>query len=304
MTSQSLLVLAKRLMRDRVNFPNLTEGAYSISRYEEPHPFIVNMRDCLFTGLPQTDYPGPITVHKLSGPEGTWMTDMPCELVQMYRELTIHARGTVLIGGLGLGIAARQAVLKKSVSKIIVIERQPEIIKMVTPYLNGKTAIVQADIFEYAKLSTYHQFNVALLDTWQGTDEWAWQTEVVPLRRAIGNKIRHVYCWHEDTMIGQVAQMLYRVAGMPAEIYKRRSTCHYYAFRKGLVTQGIRPETPEIQKKADFQNFQKLQHIEERNRGDPTLRRYVALFLHAAGTDVWERCFGPWWDEAWAVDKV
>jgi hypothetical protein len=192
-TKEQLIRLAKRLVRERVDIPDGTVGAYSVESRECKNPFIVNFRDQIFTGLPQCDYPGSVQIHELKGPEGTWMSDQPCELVQMHRELAVHARGDVLIGGLGLGLVARMAAAKRSITRITVVERQPEVIALVGPYLKDpKIRIVHADIHEYSKRADI-KHDVALLDTWQSTGEFCWQEDVVPLRRALYGKVKRVH---------------------------------------------------------------------------------------------------------------
>ena len=44
--------------------------------------------------------------HKLTGPTGTWMTDLPVEQYQHDCALKKVRRGIVLVGGLGIGYAA------------------------------------------------------------------------------------------------------------------------------------------------------------------------------------------------------
>lgn len=100
-----LQMLAATLMQQRHEFCTDMVGQYSIRRqwYEAGASLpVVSMRDALFAGLPQTDLEakGPTCIHVLDGPEGTWMTDLPCELVQMYLQLAKYASGRVLIGGL------------------------------------------------------------------------------------------------------------------------------------------------------------------------------------------------------------
>jgi hypothetical protein len=299
----SIQRIAKKLMAGRIDFPETKVGEYSIIKREIAAPWVTSIRDALFTGVPVVDYPGPITFHELRGPEGVWMSDLPCEMFQMHRELAVNARGNVLVGGLGLGIVVRMAALKRSVRSVTVVDRQPEVIEMVGPYLSGKTTVIQADINEYVKTVERGRFDVALLDTWQGTGEWAWQMEVVPLRRAIGVKIprQRVHCWHEDVMINQVANTLYRAASLPVDVFKQYVTCHYHAFQRGIVDLGWKG-CGEVA--IDRQDMQLVCAAEEANRTNPELQRYVALFLQTVGEPIWEHYFGRHWDEACATNKV
>jgi len=54
-------------------------------------------------------YDTPTTWHKLVGPTGVWMTDLPCEQAQHDGLLKNVRDGHVLIGGLGLGLARASA---------------------------------------------------------------------------------------------------------------------------------------------------------------------------------------------------
>jgi hypothetical protein len=195
-------------MKDRVQFQPHKVGKYSLQVVENEKPFVVNLREAMFTGLPQTNYPGPISVTQLHGPDGEmWMSDLPCELVQMHRELACHARGRVLVGGLGLGIVARMAARYKRVKEITVVELAREVIDLVGPSLaDAKIKIQQGEIHAFARNTKLH-FDVALLDTWAGTGEWVWQEDVVPLRRALWGKAKMVFCWQERVMLGQVEDL-------------------------------------------------------------------------------------------------
>jgi hypothetical protein len=296
---EALLRLANRLMGQRVNIPEAKVGKYSI--VHENHAagdklLLSSLRNSLLTGQPSCDLAlrKPATIHKLVGPEGVWMTDLPCELVQMHNELARYARGRVLVGGLGLGIVARMAALKANVSQVVIVERQPEVIELVAPYLNGKTTVVQDDIYKYVKRLP-QQFDCALLDTWQSTGEWCWQTEVVPLRRLIGTSIKKVYCWQEAVMHGQVWRGLFTAASTPEKYYQHKGTCHYYAFKKGVESMDIPDLAPEIEDLKE--DFQRMLEAEEHNRKNWVLNLVARRFLTEVGSPWWEKTFGPHWDK-------
>ena len=71
-----------------------------------------------------------------------------------------HARGDVLIAGLGLGMCLVPVLLNPLVKRVIVVEKSRDVIDLVTPYLEDyfrgrqarawrKIHIVEADIFEW-----------------------------------------------------------------------------------------------------------------------------------------------------------
>jgi hypothetical protein len=317
MTQQQLIRLATRLMRERASLPENKVGKFRIehrNHVKGDKLSIVNMRNHLFTGLPVADYvcPGPTTIHALTENGGTWMTDLPCELVQMHNELAVHARGHVLIGGLGLGLLTRMVAAKKAVMSVTVVENSAEVIQLMkyTTYFGPKVTIVHGDIHKYAAHVVKGEFDVALLDTWQGTGEWEWQTIVVPLRRMLGPKIKKIVCWQEGVMSGQVWMGLFRAADMPADILRTKSHCHQYAFRRAVVALGLRGE-PRITFGNEPKDIQNLLNVELtslsifiENREDFGLGELARGFLHKIGTPWWERTFGVYWDAAWKVKRA
>lgn len=305
MKKQSLLKLARHLMRERMMFSEQVLGLFRIEH--EIHKAgdnltVVGLREAIFTGCPVTNLPlkQDTVIHKLThAQDGTWMTDQPCEMVQMWRDLAVHARGDVLIGGLGLGILARMVAQKPCVHLVDVVERSSEVIELIRPHHNGKTSFILGDIHKFVQRVFPRQYSCVLLDTWQGTGEWVWQSEVVPLRRALAPKIRGIYCWAEGIMLGQIAQGLYRAAEMDAEALRSQSACHWYAFRRACVKVGLR-SSGEVLAPNDFQ---RVIEVEQRNHQDGALKLFMRSFLHSVGTPTWERTFGRFWDEAWSAKE-
>ncbi len=299
MKRESLLRLADCLMSQRVDLPEAKFGEHAIEkkRYSAGAKLkLVGLREMLYTGLPQTDYicKEDTVVHSLTGPEGTWMTDLPCECVQQHMELATNARGHVLIGGLGLGIVARMAELKSSVKSISVVEIQSDVIDLVGSHLSDKIRVVQGDALKFLA-NLPEKYDVALLDTWRDTGEWVWQTEVVPMRRAIGAKIKRVYCWQEVVMLGQVWQGLFRAASLPAGEMRRKQNCHWYAFDKGIRDAGV--------KVLITKNWQNLIEAEQENKSNPLIEHLARRFCTEVGSSWWERQFGEHWDEAVAAGE-
>ena len=233
------------------------------------------------------------------------MSDLPVELVQMQRELASHVRQgqNVLIGGLGLGLVAN--MVSEKAGRVVVIERQREVIELVSPYLAKNVEVVQGDIMQAAKhvgTNGLGDFDVALLDTWQGTGEWVWQTEVVPLRRVIGSSIKRVYCWQEQVMLGQVSQELFRSVSMPLHMLKSPHSCHMYAFAKYVQSQTSVPII-DISGNRGPEHFKKLLDIEQENRMNVLIQVVAHGFLTRVGETWWEEKFGAAWDEAVASEQ-
>src|SRR3990167_2784620 len=77
------------------------------------------------------------------------MSDTPIEL-DTNKDFVEAARGTVVIGGLGLGLVLMAIQTKKEVKKIIVYEKEQTVIDLVAKNLplNKKVEIRLGDIFE------------------------------------------------------------------------------------------------------------------------------------------------------------
>lgn len=143
---------------------------------------------------------------------GVWMTDLPEELNQITEMLhEVKPRGKILVGGLGLGcVAERLAQLGEHLLEpliVDVVERSKQVID-----LCGRARcryLIEGDVLEYLRNPATPRYDFYLLDTWQGTNEDTWWSEVVPQRRAIrqrwGSKPK-IHCWAEDIMLGQVAR--------------------------------------------------------------------------------------------------
>lgn len=86
----------------------------------------------------------------------TWMSITPFEIETMKNTLSI-VDGTVVALGLGLGYFATMAAIKSSVSKVVVVEKDPDVIALYQQHLQPvlpnqhKITIVQADAYEYLK---------------------------------------------------------------------------------------------------------------------------------------------------------
>jgi hypothetical protein len=302
-TRATLQRLATKLMEKRLDLPAVQVGEFAITQTQHKPGdklLLASMRDSIFMGWPACDYicREPTIIHRLTEDGGVWMSDLPCELVQMHQELAKHATGNVIIGGLGLGVLANMVARNPKVKRVVVIERQPEVIQMIQPHLSSNVEVVRADIMDMASWIYSDKFDVALLDTWQGTGEWVWQTEVVPLRRMLVSKIKNIRCWHEQVMLSQVAMGLFRAAAVPSSLYKQASNCHMYAFVRHLETSAIQREI------ANPDNFPALLKAEEENRKNRDLRALAYLFLERVGTPTWEEWFGKHWDTAFQKEVV
>jgi hypothetical protein len=91
------------------------------------------------------------------------MTDTNMER-RTNRPLIEHARGHVLVGGLGLGMVVFGLLAKKpTIRSLVVLEVSPDVIALIQPHLpvDARLTIVQVDVFGW--------------DGWQDHAEHGWQ---------------------------------------------------------------------------------------------------------------------------------
>lgn len=98
------------------------------------------------------------------------MHDTPEEL-QTHLGFMLRARGHVLITGLGLGCVLRGCLANPAVTKITVIERDEDVIRLVTPYIPADRFQVDiADAVDYCE-KTAEKFDCAYHDLWSDDDK-------------------------------------------------------------------------------------------------------------------------------------
>ncbi|MGH9257019.1 MAG: hypothetical protein ACRD3C_20865 [Vicinamibacterales bacterium] len=152
----------------------------------------------------------PLRIHELvEDDHGIWMTDLPEELNQIAEMLhAVRPKGSVLVGGLGLGLVAAAVAARPGVRNVVVVERSADVIALCAR--TNIYGVVERDIGEYL-VKTRECFDYYLLDTWQGTSEGTWWEEVLPLRRTIRRRFGlkpAIHCWAEDIMLGQIVRTL------------------------------------------------------------------------------------------------
>lgn len=205
-----------------ISIPEGTFGKVSVKHVVRPAGSeldTANMR-CQLFGQPNTKlrYEDETIWHVLEEEDrGVWMTDDPCEQVQM-RDCLKEAHGDVLVGGLGLGIAVKILDENLNVDSITVVEKSKDVIDLVweancksiwKENSNGLASgeIIHADLFE--KLKEWNGtkvFDFAFYDIWQGDNEGVFFNTVIPLRKLSEEVIPNdnIVCWNEDVMRGQL----------------------------------------------------------------------------------------------------
>jgi hypothetical protein len=216
----------------------------------------------------------PMEFHILIGDGGGVMTsDKPDEIYIQY--IAFHKmHGRVLVGGLGLGMAANMIAAMPDVSSVTVIEKEPDIIGLIDGTLDPKVTVIQADLFEHIQQLTAGTYDSAYYDVWYSTGRRQWAASVVPLYRTSRRLgIDTLGAWGEHEMVAQLAPALY----MQAMLDESASTLRFYwVFLEGLKKElGVKP--PYSTREKD------------------QIKELIRLYLYKVGTPEWERIF-PWDD--------
>lgn len=271
---------------------------------------IINSRNAIFSGRKplSVKLDEPLTIHKLSSDDyGVWMSNHPQEICQML-PIVEKAHGHVLIGGLGMGIVA-YLIAQERVDSVTVIEKDLDVIHLIKPILSQSRmsiTITDGDIFAFCKHIKKGTFDFAFLDTWQGTGEFVWTGELVPLRRLISDKIKTVYAWEEETMKSQVRQGLANAADIDGWKWSGQ---HYETFRDACRANGIaakidttKVSEENVQKlvlENSIRNFAKVKPLHD----DARVCRLAKIFLDLPGHPEWEGIFGAFWDKRFNDQK-
>lgn len=106
------------------------------------------------------------------------MEDTPVEL-KRHLNFVLKAKGRVLVTGLGLGCVVRGLLTKDEVTKIVVIERDKDIIRLVAPHMpqDSRLRIIEAEAFQWAR-DNQRPFDYAWHDIWSDPDS---KEEVLPI---------------------------------------------------------------------------------------------------------------------------
>jgi hypothetical protein len=232
-----------------MSFPRQKAGVYEIITETSEYFQITSSSHAQLLGVEAVslNFGQPIDFHVLTGNGcGIMASDKPDEIYVQY--IAFHKmRGRVLVGGLGLGMAANMIAAMPEVGSVTVIEKEPDIIRLVDGNLDPKVAVVQADVFEYVNQVAPAQFDSAYYDTWYSTARREWGVSVVPLYRASRrSRINILGAWGEHEMVSQLASSLYMQAMLEESAWTPRP---FWVFIQGLKKElGDKP--PYIRAKA------------------------------------------------------
>jgi len=198
------------MLENRPETPEGKSGKISITHEVIPIGTelpIVSMRNAIFMGQKPTKikFTHPFIIrHLKEEDQGEWMTDSPQEIWQMAKPIQ-ECHGKVLVGGLGLGVVAHlMDEINDDIKEVVVIEKNSDILDLVSDAISDGVDIREGNLFEYLKHVEPEQYDSAFFDIWQSTGEISWVEYIVPLRRATAKKIPHVLCWNEVEMQGQL----------------------------------------------------------------------------------------------------
>lgn len=207
--------MKKKTHLSPLNIPEGKAGDFAIVHQHVPagQPVMLgNWRTAIFgQKQPRQNivYDAPTRWHKLQEGGGTWMSDLPIEQVQCDRAVR-GMKGTVLVGGLGLGYAATVLARKKQVTAVFVVEISPEVIELVAPHIkHKKIVVVQQDLFAFLKEYDGGPFTNAFYDIWQSDGEGTFFNVVCPLYDLSVGKVKNLpVCWNECVMRSQLLHSL------------------------------------------------------------------------------------------------
>lgn len=132
-------------MKIDIDVPNGESGKWSVNE------ITVNENDSMMSSLRCNSRYIPVGIYKtLNNKYGVMMSNTPAEISD-HLPFIRNATGHVLINGLGLGMCIKAIVDRPEVTKITVIEKSEDVIKLVAPTYEkyDKVEIICADAFTY-----------------------------------------------------------------------------------------------------------------------------------------------------------
>lgn len=256
-----------------MSFPRQKAGVFEIVTETSEYFQITSSSHAQLLGVEAVslNFGQPIDFHVLTGNGcGIMASDKPDEIYIQYIAFN-KMHGRVLVGGLGLGMAANMIAAMPAVTSVTVIEKEADIIRLVEGNLDPKVVVVQADVFTYIEGIKSDQFDSAYYDTWYSTARREWGVSVVPLYRASRRLgIGTLGAWGEHEMVSQLASALYMQAMIEESSWTPRP---FWVFIQGLKKElGDKP--PYLRQKA-------------------RIKELIKLYLYEVGAPDWERIF-PW----------
>jgi hypothetical protein len=232
---------------------------------------VVNMRNAYLLGLRpmSVQFNKPAEFNLLYNSNNLLTSDRPVEIHQQFISF-YKAQGHVLVGGLGLGMAATMILHLPGVKSVTVVERNKTIINLVQPQLDPRIKVVHADLYKFLKTTKEH-FDYAYHDIWYSCGERDWVSSLVPLYRLSQKAgINNLGAWGEFEMQAQLRPALFTHSLLPP--HEASSWKPYEVFIKAAIKLlGQEPPFPES-------SLSKITEL-------------VQLYLTKVGTPEWEKTF-------------
>lgn len=189
----------------KVDVPEGKAGKWEVSKFtvsEEEANHSNAMASFSFSCRGQLIFPGTYT--KLTRGGTIVMSDTPSEIRDHISPIS-HAKGNVLIAGLGLGMVANACLCKPEVERVTVIELSPDVISLVAGHyvkkFGSKFEVVQADINEW-KPPKGVRYGAVWIDIWDeiSLDHLA---QMSTLKKKFSRCAEWKGCWREETLKAQ-----------------------------------------------------------------------------------------------------
>jgi hypothetical protein len=183
------------VMLEPVAIPEGTRGPWTVKRFtiSQDEAKMGALRS-LFNGGRSVVAPGTYT-QLLHARRGLIMSDTPDEMRDHYTAVG-KAHGHVLITGLGIGMVLAAVLRKADVTKVTVIEIDPDVVALVGPhYSDPRVEIVTASAFDY-RPPKGTRYGAAWHDIWDNicADNLP---EMTRLKRRFGRFSDWQGCWCE-----------------------------------------------------------------------------------------------------------
>jgi 16S rRNA A1518/A1519 N6-dimethyltransferase RsmA/KsgA/DIM1 with predicted DNA glycosylase/AP lyase activity len=177
-------------MKIDINVPDGISGEWEVKTFEVKERELSQIISMVKygRGVPSGTY------KKLMRGEICVMSNTPDE-IRDFMSFVIHAKGSVLINGLGLGVLLQALLNKPEVCDITVIEKSEDVIKLVSPtYLtDSRVTIINADAFEY-KPPKNKRYDAVWHDIWDYISSGNLK-EMETLHRKYGRRTNYQRSW-------------------------------------------------------------------------------------------------------------
>lgn len=180
-------------MQIEINVPDGKSGEWEVKSFE------VSKEDAAMTLLRASfghrrDYVPEGKYKYLKRNGSTIMSNTPTEISD-FMGFVRRATGNVLVNGLGLGVLLKALLNKPDVTKITVIEKSADVIKLVAKtYLqDSRVTIINADAFEYVPPKN-QKYDAVWHDIW---DDICWDnlSEMTKLHKKYGRRSQYQESW-------------------------------------------------------------------------------------------------------------